>query len=102
LNPQLNRTTIHLFTLRGADFIRFLPPAVGRLPFDFIASVGPLWFYGFPDVLALIALGYDTWHNEKLNKAFALGLGLIIASQPLRLWFGGTETWLQFAAWLTR
>lgn len=79
----------------------FLPPAVARLPFDFIAAVGPLWFYGFPDLLALIAFSYDTWNNGKVNKAFALGLALIIISQPLRLWFGGTETWLQFAAWIT-
>lgn len=79
----------------------FLAPSLARLPFAFIQSAGPLWFFGFPDLLALTAFAYDSWNNGKVNSAFAWGLALIIISQPLRFLLGGTEVWLSFAAWVT-
>lgn len=81
--------------------LNFLPPALGRFPFDFVATLGPLWFYGVPDVLALIFVGVDTWRNRKLNKVFLAGTLLMIASHPLRLVLSGTPTWISFATWLT-
>jgi len=81
--------------------LNFLPPALGRFPFEFAANLGPLWFYGVPDVLALIFVGVDTWRNRKLNKVFLAGALLMIASHPLRLMFSSSETWIRFATWLT-
>lgn len=81
--------------------INFLPPALARIKIDALQNLGPLYFWGFPDVLAILMLAADTWKNRRLNPAFALGILLIIASQPLRLMISGTETWLTFAAWLT-
>lgn len=82
--------------------INFLSPALARINIEALQNLGPLYFWGFPDALGLILLGADTWRNRRLNPAFAIGLLLIIASQPLRLMISGTETWLAFAAWLTR
>jgi hypothetical protein len=80
--------------------INFLPPGVARIPIESLAAYGPLWFFGLPDVLALVFLGYDTWKNGKLNKVFAIGTALLIVSHPLRLMLSGTEAWARFAAWL--
>lgn len=82
--------------------INFLPPALARIKIDALQNLGPLYFWGFPDVIAIAILAVDTWKNRRLNPAFAIGTVLIIASQPLRLMISGTETWLAFAAWLTR
>ncbi|MBA2380229.1 MAG: hypothetical protein H0V76_11715, partial [Blastocatellia bacterium] len=80
--------------------ITLLPPAIARIPIESLQSLGPLWFYGFPDAILLGLLIFDTWHNRRLNKLFAVGAVLLIASHPLRLIFGGTEMWQNFAAWL--
>lgn len=80
--------------------ITLLPPAIARIPIESLQSLGPLWFYGFPDAILLGLLAFDTWYNRRLNKIFAIGTVLLIASHPLRLIFGGTELWQNFAAWL--
>ncbi len=79
--------------------VNFLPAAVARIP------VVPdkymlLWAYGVPDLLALVSLGWLTWRHRRLNRAFAAGLLLFIASQPLRIVVSGSATWLQFTGWL--
>ncbi|MFM9905674.1 MAG: hypothetical protein ACKVQJ_14010 [Pyrinomonadaceae bacterium] len=79
--------------------LNFLPPALGRFPVEF-AHIPP-FFWGIPDVLAIIFVIYDTWKNRKLNKVFLAGALIMIASHPLRLMLSGTDTWLRFAAWLT-
>ena len=79
----------------------FLPPAAARLPIDVLQSLGPWWLFGLPTALTIGALTYDTWLTKKLNKVFFAGSILLIASFPFRLWFGGTETWLTIARWLT-
>jgi hypothetical protein len=81
--------------------INFLPPALGRFPIAGLQSLGPLFFFGVPTVLTIIALVYDTWQNRKLNKVFLAGAIFLIASYPLRIAIAGTEPWLAFAAWLT-
>ena len=82
--------------------LNFLPPAVARIPIASLQSLGPLWFFGFPDLLALIFVIVDTWRNKKLNKVFLAGTLVMIVSHPLRLMIGGTDAWMSFAAWLTR
>jgi hypothetical protein len=77
----------------------FLPAAVARIPVVPLQFV-LLWAYGVPDLIALICLGWYTAKHRKLNKAFAAGVLLLIASQPLRIALAGSKIWLQFAGWL--
>ncbi len=78
-----------------------LPAAVARLPFIPPEFNGPVWFFGSTDVLALTCFGLDTWLNKKVNIVFAIGLFLLIASQPIRVIIAGTDAWLRFAAAIT-
>lgn len=80
--------------------INLLPPALARLPIP-LTALGPLFFFGFPTLLALAALGYDRWRTGTFNRVFVLGAVLLIASYPLRLILAGTAAWMRFAAWLT-
>jgi len=78
----------------------FLPPAIARIPLAWIAALGPLSFFGIPDVLALASLAFDTWRHRRLSRAFALGTLLLVASHPIRFMIGGTMAWAKFANWL--
>ena len=81
--------------------LNFLPPAIARFPFGLTETYGPLWFFGVPDLLAVIFVVVDTWRNKKLNVVFLAGAIFMIASHWLRLPFSGTDLWLGFATWLT-
>ena len=81
--------------------LNFLPPALARIPIESIQSTGPLFFFGFPTVLALGSLAYDTWQNRRLNVVFLVGAIILIASYPIRLMLSDTKAWLSFATWLT-
>lgn len=81
--------------------INLLPPALARVPIPGLLALGPIFFFGFPTLLTLIALGYDRWRSGALNRAFALGAFLLIASYPVRLMLSGTDAWMRFAQWLT-
>ena len=81
--------------------INLLPPSLGRFPFESLQALGPLFFFGVPAVLAIGLLGYDIWHNRKLNVVFLAGAIFMIASYPVRIMLSGTDAWLRFAAWLT-
>ncbi|MEP7148163.1 MAG: hypothetical protein ABI857_04710 [Acidobacteriota bacterium] len=81
--------------------LNLLPPALGRFPFGLTDSFGPLWFFGVPDILAIIFVIVDTWRNGKLNKVFLAGAVFLIASHWLRLAFAPTQAWVSFATWLT-
>jgi hypothetical protein len=94
--PQIHRRLMLLATLS------ILGAAVARLPIGFIETGGPLVFYGLVDLCVLACVAYDTVKNRRLHPAFALGALFIIASHPLRLMLAGTDTWMQFATWLTR
>jgi hypothetical protein len=78
----------------------FLPPAAARMPVAALQALGPLWIFGLPAVLAVAALAYDTWRNGRVNWTFLIGTVVLVASFPLRIMIAGTETWLNFAAWL--
>ncbi len=79
----------------------FMPAAVARVPIASLQSLGPVWFFGFPDLMLIILLIVDTWRNRRLEPAFALGALLLIASHPLRLAVMGSEPWLAAARWMT-
>ena len=81
--------------------LNFLPPGLGRFPIASLQSLGPLFFFGVPAVLAIGLLIYDTWRNRKLNVVFLAGAIFLIASYPLRIVLSGTDAWIRFAAWLT-
>jgi hypothetical protein len=81
--------------------IAILPAAVARLPFDFIQQVGPLAFFGLPDLFVLVLLLYDLGTRGRPHRATVWGGLLLIVSHPLRLVVGGTQAWLSFATWLT-
>lgn len=81
--------------------INFLPPAIGRFPFEPFISAGPLLFFGIPAVLMIVLLILDTRKNGKVNKPFLIGSIILIASYPIRILLSGTAVWMGFAAWLT-
>lgn len=81
--------------------INLLPPALARVPLPGLLALGPLFFFGVPALLGLIALGYDRWQSGRFNSAFVLGTALLIASYPVRLMLAGTDGWMRFAKWLT-
>lgn len=77
-----------------------LTPAIARIPMEFIATGGPLVFFGLTDLVILAVIAIDTVRNRRLHPAFAWGALLVIASQPLRLMLSGTDVWMRFATWL--
>jgi hypothetical protein len=81
--------------------INFLPPGIARIPVASLQALGPLWFFGLPTLLIILAVAYDTWTHRRLNKVFLVGGILLILSYPLRMFIGFTETWVAFAGWLT-
>jgi hypothetical protein len=81
--------------------LNFLPPAVGRIPIGSLESLGPLFFFGVPTLLAIGLLIYDTWRNRRLNTVFLVGAIILIGSYPLRIILSSTHAWTNFAAWLT-
>jgi hypothetical protein len=78
-----------------------LSPSVGRLPLPFIPSLGSWWFFGIPDLITIALLIGDTYINGRVNKPFLAGSILLIASGPIQMLFARTDTWLQFARWIT-
>lgn len=83
------------------SFVGLLAAAVARIPLNFIATGGPLAFFGLTDLFVLVCVAYDTVKNHRLHPAFGWGTLLIIVSQPLRLMLAETQVWMQFARWIT-
>jgi hypothetical protein len=81
--------------------VNFLPPAVARIPIAALQALGPLWFFGFPTVVALVCLGLESWRYRRLNRVFLVGTLLLVASYILRLMIMGTSTWTEIAMALT-
>jgi hypothetical protein len=80
--------------------INFLPPALARIPVAPLQSLGPLWFFGFPAVVALLCVGLDARRNG-LNRILLTGTILLVASYVARLAIMGTDAWMRLATWLT-
>jgi hypothetical protein len=81
--------------------INFVPPAIARIPLASLQALGPLWFFGFPTVLALLCIGVDWTRRGRLNLVLATGTALLVASYVVRLAWMGTESWLAVAMFLT-
>jgi hypothetical protein len=82
--------------------INFLPPALARIPIESLQGLGPIWFFGFPTVVALLCVGLDGWRNRRVNGIFVAGTVLLMASYVIRLALLGSAAWMQVALWLTR
>lgn len=82
--------------------VSLLPAAISRIPLSFIATGGPLVFFGLTDLCVLACVVYDTVRHRRLHPAFVWSALLVIASHPLRLMLAGTDAWLRFASWLVR
>ena len=80
--------------------LNFLPPALARIT-ALSAPLGPLWFFGAPALLGVVGLTLDARRHGRINKVFAVGLALLIASYAGRLALMTTEAWLDVARWLT-
>lgn len=83
--------------LMALGAVSLLTPAIARIPLQFIATGGPLAFFGLTDVVLLGCVAYDTIVHRRLHRGMALGALFIIVSQPLRLLVGATDAWLWFA-----
>ena len=59
-------------------------------------------FFGLADLVLLACIFYDIVARRRLHPAYLWGGLVLVASQPLRLFLGGTGAWLVFADWLTR
>ena len=81
--------------------ISFLPPAVARIPLEFVPKLGPILFMGVPAAMVIGFLIYDTWRHKKLNRVFLIGGTILVVSYPLRMIISGTGAWMSFATWVT-
>ena len=81
--------------------VNFLPPAVARIPIAPLQALGPIWFLGFPTVIALICLVLDARRHGRINRVFLAGSTLLIASFVVRLSLMTTPAWMGVAGWLT-
>ncbi|MDM7923783.1 MAG: hypothetical protein QUS14_15905 [Pyrinomonadaceae bacterium] len=98
-----------LWRKRPADHKRMMlltafavvPAAVARIPGAPMQELGPLWFWGVPNLLLIAVIAADRWRTGKFNLPFVIGSILLIASEPVRMMLMGTEAWLAFATWAT-
>lgn len=81
--------------------INFLPPAVARIPITSLQALGPIWFFGFPGVIALLCLALDARWYGRVNRIFLGGTALLIASYVVRLMLMPTDGWMSVSRWLT-
>jgi hypothetical protein len=77
--------------------VNLLAPAIARIPLHFIEAGGPLAFFGLTDLCLIGCVAFDTIKHRRLHPVFLWGLLFIIVSQPLRIWFAGTDEWLKIA-----
>ena len=81
--------------------VNFLPPAIARIPVASLQAFGPLWFFGLPAFLALLCLALDTRRYGRVNRVFAAGVVLLLASYIVRLAIMTSGPWLSASRWLT-
>jgi hypothetical protein len=80
--------------------LNFLPPALARIPIASLQATGPVWFFGFPTIVAFVCLVLDARRHGGLNRVFAAGTALLVASYVARLALMTTPTWMSIAEWL--
>jgi hypothetical protein len=88
-------------TLMLLTAINFLPPALGRIQIAPLAALGPLWFFGFPSLVALSCVALEARRYSRINKVFLAGTAVLIASYVIRLSIMTSAGWMAFAGWIT-
>ena len=82
-----------------------LAPAVGRLQAQFDQHVFrlPRASAGFAVILIFLlwACLSDLRRRGRIHPAYLIGGPMVLASIPLGILVGKTQTWLSFAQWLT-
>jgi hypothetical protein len=81
--------------------IELLAAPIARLSLSML-RYGPPAFFGLADLFVVACLAYDVVSRRRVQPATAWGAALVVGSQPLRLWRGGTAAWLAFASGVTR
>ena len=82
--------------------VNVMTPAIARIPLSVVYNNGPLAFFGLTDVVLITCIAVDTIKHRRLHPVFLWGGLILIALQPLRLIFSGTNLWLKFAATLVK
>ena len=85
-----------LMTIATAEL---LSAGVARIPA--IVPLGPLGFFGVPDLFVVAMAVYDLVTLRRIHPATIAGGLFLIATQPLRLMVSGTDSWVAIATWLT-
>jgi hypothetical protein len=60
--------------------VNFVPPAIARIPIATLQAAGPLWFFGFPTLVALLCVGLDARRYGHVNTVFLAGALLLSCS----------------------
>jgi hypothetical protein len=81
--------------------LNFVPPAIARIPLSTLQTLGPLWFFGLPTILGIVALVADARNRGHVNQLLLGGVLLLVASYIIRLTAMTSEPWLRFAGWAT-
>ena len=81
--------------------INFMPAAIARLPFIPQETI-ILWAYGIPDLVAITSLVWLSVKHRRFNKIYAAAVLLLIVSHPVRIALTGSQTWIDFVAWVVR
>jgi hypothetical protein len=72
--------------------VSILDAAVARWPLAIVAT-SPYAFFVLTDVFIVAGVVYDLASRRRVHPAYTWGGVLIVASQPLRLVVGQTDTW---------
>lgn len=99
LSTRRRRTDIHKRLMLVAT-VSLFPPAIARLPIDFIRSTTPVSAFGLTALALLAILAYDAARQRRVHPAYVWGSLFVILSYPLRMALAGTEAWQSFARWL--
>jgi hypothetical protein len=92
-----NRPQIHK-RLMLIGSMELITAGFGRWPV--VGPLGPLAYFAATDIFVLALLVHDRATTGRFHRATLWGGLFLIASQPLRLMIGGTDTWQAFARWL--
>lgn len=77
----------------------FAGAAIARIPL-LPPEMSMLQYYGIPDIFALATLAWLTWKHKKFNWTVAAGVALFIISQPVTVYVGFSQWWLDLTAWI--
>ena len=78
----------------------FLPPALARVPSEFVHQNPILFGAGVPTGIALVGLALNWLKRRRMDWVLAVATVILIASFPLRIAFMTTPIWGSTSAWL--